>query len=315
MRTIPSALQTHLNQSATTTCLLLKITLTNGDVFGVTTLDRDIEYDDGTDTNGAITYVAANGFNPSVFSDDIGYAVGNAEAQAFVAADVPGVTLEMAESGDVDDAQWVCYLVNFEDLTMGHCIIDAGDTGEVITRFGMVWIPELLSYITRLRQPIGSVWSRSCRAIFGTPAASQTGCGVDLAPLWTSGTISSVSAEPDREFTVSAMASGLSGSYPGRIQFLTGANAGKEFATEDVTGLVVQLAETTGYPVEVGDSYRIRRDCRKQYAADCIGIWANGENFKGEPLIPVGDAVAVSVPGGQLPGGGGYSGPTFAAAD
>lgn len=306
-RTVPPALQAHLDKAATTTCRLLKFSLTNGQVFGLTTLDKDVVYDDGTDTNGAVTYVATNGFDPSAIAADLGYSVSNAEGYALVSQTVAGVTPEMVRAGELDDATWICYLVNFEDLSMGHVILDAGDVGEIRLRHGMVWMPELLSYIVRLKQPIGGVWSRTCRAIFGTPADSQTGCGVDITPLWVAGTVSSVGGETDREFTGSAVATLPAANYPARVQFLTGDNAGREYATEDVTGLTVSLIETTGYAIQVGDTYRMRQDCQKRYTEDCIGIWTNGPNFKGEPLIPVGDGQQGQTPGAQLPGGGGQT--------
>lgn len=305
-RTIPALLLAHLQLPVTTTTRLLKISLRNGFSYGLVMLDRNITYDDG---DGELIYYATNGFDPSAISADIGYTVDNAEGYALISDAVPGVTVEMVEAGDLDDAQWVCYLVNFEDLTMGHVIMDGGDLGDVRTRFGMVWIPELLSYMARLRQPVGSVWSRTCRAIFGTPADSQTGCGVDLTPLWVNGEVTAQGAENDRVFTGDTLvdSSGIIPS-PGRVQFLTGANAGREFSVEEIAGLVVTLAEPASYEIEVGDTYRIRPDCRKRYIEDCIGVWDNGLNFKGEPLIPVGDATQVQVPGAQLPGGGGWRG-------
>lgn len=309
MREIPSDLQAHLDGADTTTCRLLRIQLSDGTVYGITTLDRDVVYDD---SNGLITYVATNGFDASTFSADSGYSVDNAEGYALISKDIPGITVEMVEAGELDDAEWICYLVNYEDLTMGHVILDAGDLGEVRAQYGMVWIPELLSYAMRLRQPVGHVTSRTCRAIFGSPHNSQTGCGIDLAPLWSSGEVTAVGAETNRTFTGDVTTTITSDSpadpLPGRVQFLTGKNAGREFSVESFDAGEVTLNETTPYPIEVGDTYRIRPDCRKRYIEDCIGIWDNGLRFKGEPLIPVGDAAAIQAPGGQLPGGGGFKG-------
>ncbi len=303
-RFVPPALQTHLDGSSLTTCRLLKFTLKNGDVLGITTLDRDVEYDDGESSpSGELTYVASNGFDPSAIVADLGFSVSNAEGYALLSDVVPGVSEEMIRAGEFDDATWVCYLVNFEDLSMGHVIIDAGDVGDIRAKFGTAWMPELLSYVMRLKQPIGSVWSRTCRAEFGSDAESQTGCGVDVDPLWVSGTVQSVGAETDREFTGDFLS--VITPVPGRVQFLTGANAAREYAVEDVTGLVVSLVETTAYAIEAGDTYRIRPDCRKRYEEDCIAVWANGPNFKGEPKIPVGDGMQGQTPGAQLPGGGG----------
>lgn len=301
VRTVPVALQAHLDQASTTTTYLLKVKLKSGVVYGLSMLDRDIVYDDGTG-DGEISYIATNGFNPSNFSSETGYAIANAEADALISNEVEGVTEEMVNAGALEDAEWVCYLVNFEDLSMGHAIIDAGDLGEVTTSHGILWTPELLSYAMRLKQPIGGVDSLTCRAIFGTPADTQTGCGINASTLWVEGEVTAVGAESNRIFTGDAVTgSGQPVPYPGRVQFLTGNNAGRELSTEKVTVLVVQLSDTTPYPIEVGDTYRIRPDCRKRFTQDCIGIWNNGINFKGEPHIPVGDATAIQAPAAQRP--------------
>lgn len=309
-RHVPSALQSHLNESATTTTRLLKITLKTGFSYGLCMLDRDITYNDGQ--GGALTYVAVNGFDSSTLSADLGYNVDNAEGTALLSNDIDGIELEDVRRGLLDDAQWIMYLVNFADLTMGHIILDAGTTGEVRTKYGLVWMPEMLSYMTQLRQPVGGVWSRTCRATFGTPAASPTGCGVDVTPLWVSGTIVSIGAEPERVFTgdVVSDASPAVKPAPGRIQFLTGLNAGREYTVEELDGLTVSLNEPTTYTMAPGDTYRIRPDCLKRYVTDCIQKWDNGINFKGEPYIPVGDAISLQSPGAQLGVGSQFFGTT-----
>lgn len=315
MRTVPGDLQSHLDQPDTTTCRLLKIMLKNGTVYGLTTLDRDVRYDDGA---GEVTYVATNGFDPSDMSDDIGYSVANAQGYALISNDIPGITIEMVRAGELDDAQWICYLVNYENeqsdgslVPEEHVLLGSGDMGEVFDQYGMIWTPEILSYIVRLRQPIGSFWSRTCRAVFGTPATSQTGCGVDLTALWANGEVTAVGSETDREFTGDVMPYSTPSyplDYPARFEWITGDNSGIECSVEEIDGNVVTLNETTPYPIQVGDTYRTRRDCRKRYQEDCIDLNNNGPNFKGEPLIPVGDASQVQTPGAQLPGGGGYTG-------
>jgi uncharacterized phage protein (TIGR02218 family) len=305
--TVPEALQDHLDTSATTTCRLLKFKLKSGLVFGLTTLDADIVYDDASG-DGEITYVATNGFDPSALEGDINFTVGNGEGNALLSNPIPGITEEMIRAGEMDDATWVCYLVNYKAIGDSpgneHFILDAGDVGQVRIKYGMLWMPELLSYVMRLKQPIGSVWSRKCRAIFGSSPSSQTGCGIDVTSLWVAGSVSSVGGETDRTFTGSAVATLPATNYPARVQFLTGDNAGREFAVEEVNGLVVDLIETTPYPIAPGDTYRMRKDCQKRYEEDCIAIYSNGPNFKGEPHIPVGDGTQSQTPSAQLPGGG-----------
>lgn len=293
-RNIPTP--TKLLDASTTMTRLLKVMLKNGVTYGICMTNKDVTYDD--QVTGPLLYVAANSFDPSLFATDGAYSVDNAEGYALISNDIPGVTVEMVNAGALDDAQWVCYYVDYEDPVAGTAIIlDEGDMGQVRTDHGMVWTPELLSYMMRLKQPVGGVFTCTCRAVFGTPAASQTGCGVDATALWQNFTVSTVGAENDRTFTITGAAGTF---FPGRLQFYTGDNAGPTLSIEEVaTGYVVTLAETTNYPVQVGDTGRIRIDCDKTKTM-CKDVHNNYPNMKAEDTIPVGDAAAVGVPGGQV---------------
>lgn len=311
-RVVPAELQAHLDGHSTTTCRLLKIVgsanLSPRFAFGLCELDRDVEYDDDSG-DGATLYSAANGFNPATMAADLGFSVANSEGYSLVSSSpIDGVTEELINSGALDDATWVCYLVNFEDLTPGrHVILDAGDVGQIRVRHGVLWLPELLSYAMRLKQPVGGVWSRKCRAIFGSPANSPTGCGVDAEALWVEGTVTAVGSETGRAFTGDVVASLPSVTYPGRVLFLTGDNAGREYPAEEVDGFDVELLEPARFPIQIGDTYLMRRDCQKRFEEDCIALYDNGLNFKGEPLIPTGDAAQVMSPGSEIPGGTPFS--------
>lgn len=299
MRAVPAPLLAHLQESGTTTCRLLKVTLRDGIThFGFASLDREVVYDDG---DGELAYSALNGFDPSALGSDATYSVDNAEGYALISDDIsPGISVEEIATGALDDARWRLYLVNFEDLSMGHVLLDAGDVGQVRVKHGLVWIPELLSFTVRLRQPIGHVDSRLCRAIHGSPAAAQLGCGVDVTPFWIAGTVTAVGVESDRSFTGDVLSTLPVNPFPGRVEWLTGANAGLELWTDGFDAGAVDLGEPTPFPIQIGDTYRIRPDCRKRFIEDCIGVWNNGINFKGEPLIPTGDASAGQTPGAQV---------------
>lgn len=296
-RTIPIALQAHLDQPVTTTCRLLRIRMRDGRVFGVTDLDVDVEYDHGDDL-GLVSYSASQGFEPAAMAYDADMSVSNSEAQSLLLTTFTGITESMIEAGELRDAEWTLFLVNYRDLSAGSAaILDAGDVGEVTKRWGMVWVPELLSYSVRLRQPIGTHWSRTCRAIFGTPAEGQTGCGVDAEALWVEGEVTAVGVESDRQFTGDASVSGSV--VPGRVEWLSGSNIGRIGIVETFDAGVVTLANAMPFQIEAGDEYRIRPDCARTF--DACKAYGNALNFKGEPLIPTGDMAAVSTPGAQVP--------------
>lgn len=297
MRNIPAALQAHLSSGVTTTCRLLKLMLSNGEVYGLATLDRDIVYQ-------GVTYVALQGFDSSVIATDSAFSVDNSEATALLAAQVPGITVEKVLAGALDDAQWEMMLVNWADTSMGAMVLDKGDVGEVKVIDGLIYVPELLSYIMRLRQAIGDVWSRRCRATFGTPSNSQHGCGVDASLMWIAGTVDNVDANDSGRVFTDTTISGPVDYFPGRVQWLTGNNASARLhiveAYSTVSNTIV-LLEPTAYAIQVGDTFRIRPDCNKS-PSQCV-LYGNFINYKGEPFIPVGDGLETMTPSAQVFGG------------
>lgn len=297
IRGASSALLDHIAGPSTTTCKLLKIRTAGSpqEVFGCANLDVPVPYDDGSG-DGEVNYLASQAFAISELAAAAGSQVDNAEGQVLIPPS-GGITLDMINAGVLDDAQWWLYLVNYKDLTMGHMELGSGDIGEIRQRYGKLFFVELLSLDIRLKQPIGSVWSRRGRCVFGSAADSQTGCGVDISALWVTGTVQSVGAEDNRIFTGDAVATPYS--YPGVVEWLTGDNAGKSYGTEAEAALTITLAEITAYPIQAGDTYRVRPDCFKRYLEDCIGVWNNGPNFKGEPHIP---NAPVQIPDAQVPG-------------
>lgn len=296
MRIVPAELLDHLQQDVTTTCRLLKISLEDGTEFGITNLDRNIVYQ-------GVTYYAAYGFDASTIAANSGLSVDNSEARALLTADVQGITEEMVLAGKLDDASWELLLVNWADLTMGHMIIDCGDVGEVRTVDGDVYIPELISYAMRLKQAIGGVWSRRCRAVFGSEANSQTGCGVDDSAMWSSGTVDGIGTDPFCIFADSTLLL-TPAPVPGRLRWLTGNNASDRLyqleAYSSVSGTIA-LIEPMPFEVQTGDTFEIRADCAKTLAA-CIA-YSNLPNMKAEPYIPVGDGLESMTPGAQVFGG------------
>ena len=63
----------------------------------------------------------------------------------------------------------------------------------------------------------------------------------------------------------------------------------------------VALTFPTHYPIELGDTFKWRPDCGKQFERDCVTIWDNALNFRGEPFIPVGDEASLATPGANKP--------------
>ena len=293
MRKLSTAWQNHLNSDMTTTCKLLKIRLTDGSEYGMTTLDKDIVYD-------GVTYSAINGFDHSNIATSSGFDIDNSEGYGLLSADIPGITYEMAKRGALDGATWKMMLVNWADLSMGDIVIDAGDLGEVTVTDDVVFAPELVSYMMRLKQSIGHADSLKCRAIFGSNANSHTGCGVNTSSMWVAGSVTAISTEAKRAFFDSSLISGGVNYSPGRLIWTSGNNASsKKYQIEQYVSATgeIDLFEPLPFAVQVGDQFSIRQDCAKTLVA--CKAWGNVVNYKGEPYIPVENGVAATTPGAQ----------------
>lgn len=305
-RIIPIALQENLDEPVERFARCVRFRLKDESVLGFAAWSEDIQYDH-SDGLGETIYSASQNVDASALQSDVEYSVANAEGRILVNTELVGLTLEMVESGALDDAEWDMFLVDWRDPSPGTAaLLDSGDLGEVRTENGLVIIPELLAYGMRLRVMVGHVWQRPGRCIFGSPANSQTGCGIDAEVLWVAGEVTSVGAESDRTFT-----GDIPAVFPGRVEFTSGPNVGKRYAVESASGNTITLAETTPFAIEATHEYQHRPDCTKLKDGDYgCDYYENWPNFKGEWTIPVGDAVSGSVPGGKLPGGGGWSGET-----
>lgn len=315
-RTIPVVLQDELDKSVPVYTRCLRIEPVDAAPFGAVMLDRDVTYDHG-DGFGPVTYSRMNGFDPTTIASDISYSVANAEARMLVAESVPGVTVEMVETGQLDNAKWTLFLVAYDNpVTGGAMILDAGDVGEVRVKKGMVVIPELLSHSMRYRQPVGNVWQRPCRGDPELPRdhISGNGCGWPAEDFWLDFEVTAVGAESNRTFTITIAGTPTLPLFPGRVIWETGDNTSsvRKHATESYDAGVVELIDSLPYAVQVGDTGRIRPDCPK--TVEACKARDNFLNHNAEEHIPSGDAVAGSSPGAQVAGwsggGGGATPPT-----
>lgn len=309
-RTIPIALQSHLDTGTTTICGILRIEPVRPGygVIGLTDLDRDVVYDDG---DGEVTYLAPVGFTASAYVATADFAVDNAETKSlFPEFDIPQLTEADINAGAYDYARYKLMLVNYDDLTQGHTTLSTGTLGEMRTVDGLAFMGELRSLFQQFRQSIVERDSLTCRATFGSQAADSPNaatapkierfpCGVVVDGLWQEGAVTQLGVEGTRVFRDANLISGVNAFAPGIVEWLTGANAGRQQEVEGNTeGGLITLAFPTAFDIAEGDTFRIRPDCTKAWGGDrsCYS-YNNRLNFRGEPFIPVGDAGATSIPG------------------
>lgn len=307
MRSIPLQLQQHKNQSATTTCWLIRIAPQEGEVVGLTTLDRDVVFDDG---RGEVRYLAPVGFQPAAIISKAGPGVDTAEFESLVMPEYETpITEEAMNAGVYDYAEYTIWEVNYEDLSQGAAEVMSGTLGQMRTVDGVNIFGELRSLLDNYRRQLNQLDSRTCRAVFGSqPGDERYPCGYNAEDLWVDLVVESVGLENTRTFTVSGL-SAEDGQYvPGLALFKSGRNAGKRVEIESQTADgEISLRFPTNYPIEPGVGLRIREDCSK--FPDSCKAWFGSDwinHFRGEPYIPIGDEGALLTPGaGVGPGSGG----------
>jgi hypothetical protein len=99
---------------------------------------------------------------------------------------------------------------------------------------------------------------------------------------------STVTAVTDtRIFTSSGINDTAQNLYSGRIQWLSGQNAGKTsyIRVWDNTTKVVKLYDNIQYPIQIGDKFIYAKGCDKTIAT-CADTFGNAHNFRGEPYLP-----------------------------
>ena len=301
MKSIPVALQAHYEQDATTYCLITRIKAKDGTLYGFTDLDVDVVYNPATvdpgatgDDWGSLTHIANNGgFSAARYESSADLTVDNTELE--ITPDDSAITAQKLLAGLFDGAQCRVYRVNYADLSMGHELVMAGylDSARVSQNRGYHAFRSLTDL---LKEPEYTAWQKTCPHKFGGPKCPK-------AYVWTNGTV-----------TASADSGSFTGDdgaadhtyKPGVVQFLTGANAGKEMDVRDNASGLVSLALNMPFPIAVGDTYKIREDCSKIYDdADhgCLHHWGAADRnlyFGGQPYIPTADGGKSMIPGARI---------------
>ncbi len=331
-RAIPIQLQEALDSGASTLTMLLKVTPVRPGFssYGVTLTNRDIRYDDG---EGLIVYSASIGMVPSNLLATPNLSVDNADFQHLVPEfDVP-ISEADIRAGVYDYAEFTLMLVDYENLAAGHVVVHHGNLGQLRVKDGLSYWNELFGLSKQLKQSVCARYSRTCPATFGsqppgTPGATVTEekyCGFDAESLWEAFEVTSVGDEPTVEFTDSALPFDSDGPvadiyHRGMVRWETGLNAGREYEVEgNTTGGTVSTMFAMDYPAQVGDAGLIRRGCNKIARDDARGCkhWFGTQwtiHFRGQPDIPLGDALANVAPGGNA-GPGDFGGDTSGVND
>lgn len=168
MKTVSSALGTHLEGEVTTLATCWKVTRTDGVEFYFTDHDRDITFDGDV-------YKADSGYRRSAVANDASLAVDNLDIEGVF--DDDDIKEEELRAGLFNYAEIEIFLVNWRDLSQGQMKMRKGNLGEVTLTTQGIFRAELRGLTQRLSQNIGELYQPECRADVG-----DSRCKVPIQP-------------------------------------------------------------------------------------------------------------------------------------
>ena len=294
MRTLSTALRAHLDSGATTLCHCWRLETAAGEIFGFTDHDRDLLV-------GGVSFEAQAGFTASEIESSLGLAVDNLEAAG--ALNSARLSETRLKTGDFDNAGVEIWRVNWQD-TAQRILLRKGNLGEV-SFGGPGFTAEVRGLAHLLNQPKGRLYQFGCDAVLG-----DSRCGVDLTLAAFRGAGIVASAEENRRFIVTGLASYDDAWFSrGTLEWTSGANIGRggevKFHRKSTSEIAVELWRETAMPVATGDTFLIRAGCDKQFTT-CKAKFANAVNYRGFPQIP-GDDFVLSYARRDDPGNDGKS--------
>ena len=282
MKTLSSALQSHLEQEVTTLASCWHITRRDGVELFLTDHDVDLVV-------GGETYKAATGYSRTALESSASLAVGNLDVMG--AIDDEAITVADIRAGRYDHARVEMFLVNWAAPADGDIPQVAGRLGEV-RGAGQNYTAEVRSIAQQLSQQVAEIYTADCRAALG-----DARCKVSLAALTVTGTVTTVTDRRSFRDSTRAEADGFF-AY-GVLTWTSGANNGLTAAVKRYlnTGGRFELFQRMPADIELGDGYSVYRGCDKTLAT-CRDVFDNVANFRGEPFVPGTDA-AVRYPDGH----------------
>ena len=287
MKNIPIALVDRLARPTGSWAYLAKVvSRKDGSVYGFTTLDSDIRFNDGLHT---VVYDCSNELRPQNIQQDLTYEPDTTDLLGWFNK----VLEKLILAGRFDRAELTIYRVSYLHLEDGAEVMAYGTVGEVdfASNAKSKRKVEYVSLKGQLEQNVNQMYSLTCRTEYGSDE-----CGMPF--VWENGSVTGVGSSPYLAFRVTGP-SRPAGYYDfGVIEMLTGDNTGAELEVESWTADgTVQLSFLAPYPMKNGDTLRIRVDCGKT-EIDCKAK-GNIINMRAEHLTPTEEA-GVMVPGAYI---------------
>lgn len=279
MKSLPPAVQAHLDEGATTLAWCWRITRADGMTFGFTDHDRTLTFD-GTE------FEPESGLTASEVRSGSDLSVDAQDAQGVLSSD--RITETDILDGRWDNASVEVWRVNWSAPAQ-RVLLRRGAIGQ-IRRGRLAFVAEVRSLAHVLGQTVGRTFQANCDAALG-----DVRCGMNLEASAFKVTGAVIDVLRDRAFTASGLGSFAAGWFAfGLVEWTSGANVERrvEVLSHDlVDGVaILTLLEAPVRPIVTTDTFVVRAGCDKRIAT-CSGKFANIANFRGFPHIPGQDAV------------------------
>lgn len=285
MKTIPSALQTHLASRQLRLAWCWAVTRTDGVSIRGTEHDADLVVPSGA---YAGTYLSRSGIAASGLRSSSDLAVDNLEVGgAFRPSIVLSVSARDIEARLYNRARLAIFQVRWDSLADGIMNLHRGFVGQFTRDSDGRWSSEARGLTQLLSQTLGQTYSERCNVRhFG-----DARCGFDVSTLESPATVSVATSR--RVFTVTFDAPNT---VPpawlpvpgGEITWTSGDNDGltREVKSLVIAGstVVVTLYEELPDDVTVGDTLTIIPGCDRT-ATTCKTVYENLDNFRGYGLF------------------------------
>lgn len=268
------ALEAHLASGTTTVCRCWAVTRKDGETYGFTDHDTDLEFD-GT------AFAADTGLTANALEQSTGLSVDNTEALGALSS--VALTETDIQAGRFDGAAVSSWLVNWTNVAE-RVLQFCGTFGE-ITRAAGGFRAELRGLTEHLNQPQGRVYQSSCSAVLG-----DAGCGFDTSALGYNVEVLVEVLEDAKLFSFAGMTEFDDRWFEnGRVVVLNGAAKGlvgaikNDRLSED--GRSIELWQALRADIKSGDQIRIEAGCDRR-AETCRLKFDNFLNFQGFPHVP-----------------------------
>lgn len=286
-KNIPLQLLTSYARRGTSSCFLIKIVTRENVVYGFTTADFIVRFDDGL---GVVAYKPDEELRPQNIQSTADMTVDNTKLIGWFTETVEQKVL----SGAFDAAEITIYRVAYLRLSAGYEVVGFGTVGEIEYSSDAKdkRKVEFRSLTQQLTINANQYYSLTCRAEFGDDK-----CGMPF--VWFNGTVQTIPNQNDYlVFKVNGIAQPADYFELGVIRIVDGPNAGADLEIESwAADGTIKLSYVAPYPLTNGINVRLRKDCGKT-ETDCIA-YGNIVNMRAEHLTPTEDQ-SLMVPGAYI---------------